>query len=88
MRLELIEEFLALPGVLSHSHQIEQTLIASCSAKFGFEMLPQEYDVYTGPIRPAVPCRHYAGPTRPLMYCEGMRLLADEGFLTSEAWLS
>jgi hypothetical protein len=82
LRLDWIEEFLALPGVLSHPHQIEQTLIALCSARFGFSMLPAEYDVYTGPLRAGVPCRHYAGPTRHLMYGEGIRLLSRQGFLS------
>lgn len=81
MRFDWIEEFLALPGILGHPHQIEQTLIALCSAKFGFSMLPPEYDVHTGPIREGVPCRHYAGPTRPLLYGEGMRILVALGFL-------
>lgn len=86
IRPEWTEEFLELPGMLSHPHQIEQTLIALCCARFGFSMLPSEYDVVTGPIQNAVPCRHYAGPMRPLMYSEGMRRLSDLGFLNPEAW--
>ncbi len=85
MRLDWVEEFLALPGILGHPHQIEQTLIALCSAKFGFTMLPAEYDVHTGAIRDGAPSRHYAGPMRPLMYGEGLRVLANQGFLKS-AW--
>ena len=81
LRLDWIEHFLALPGILSHSHQIEQTLIALCSAKHGFTMLPAEYDVHLGPRNPSAPSRHYAGPTRPLMYGEGIRTLVEEGFL-------
>ena len=81
LRLDWIEQFLALPGILSHSHQIEQTLIALCSAKFGFQMLPAEYDVHTGPRNPREPSRHYAGPTRPQMYSEGIRALVKSGFL-------
>ncbi len=81
LRLEWIEEFLALPGVLSHPHQIEQTLIALCSARFGFEMLPAEYDVHLGPRHPRAPSRHYAGPMRPLMYGEGVHELVKKGFL-------
>ena len=42
LRLDWMEEFLALPGILSHTHQIEQTLTALCSAKFGFQMLPAD----------------------------------------------
>ena len=85
LRLDWIEEFLALPGILSHSHQVEQTLIALCSASYGFEMLPAEYDVYTGGRRERAPCRHYAGPMRPLMYSEGIRALVRHGLLSSAA---
>ena len=81
IRLDLVEEFLALPGMLSHPHQIEQTLIALCSAKFGFQMLPGEYDVHLGSRRPGAPSRHYCGPLRPLMYGEGIRDLVRGGFL-------
>ena len=81
LRLEWIENFLALPGIDSHSHQIEQTLIALCSAKFGFRMLPAVYDVHPGPRKTDAPSRHYAGPMRPLMYEEGIRELAEKGFL-------
>lgn len=83
IRYEWIEEFLTLPGILSHPHQIEQTLIALCSAKFGFTMLPAEYDIHLGPRRPGVPCRHYTGPIRHLMYSEGVRALAADGILDS-----
>lgn len=83
LRLDWIEEFLGLPGILSHSHQIEQTLIALCSGKYGFQMLPAEYDVRHGPRDPAAPSRHYAGPMRPLMYSEGIRTLVADGFLTA-----
>ncbi|MGB8167989.1 MAG: hypothetical protein WCF18_10895 [Chthoniobacteraceae bacterium] len=86
MRLDWIEAFLDLPGILGHPHQIEQTLIALCSAKFGFSMLPAEYDVHTGAIRDGVPCRHYAGPTRPRMYSEGMKTLFQRGFLNASSW--
>ncbi len=85
LRYDWIEEFLALPGILSHPHQIEQTLIALCSAKFGFSMLPEEYDVHTGPRRAGIPCRHYTGPIRHLMYREGMRELAAQGILEASA---
>ena len=83
LRLDWIEQFLALPGILSHPHQIEQTLIALCSAKFGFQMLPAEYDVHPGPRNPRAPSRHYAGPMRPLMYSEGIRELSKNSFLTA-----
>ena len=77
------EEFLGLPDILSHSHQIEQTLIALCSARFGFEMLPAEYDVHLGSRRPGAPSRHYTGPIRHLMFSEGIRTLVRQGFLNS-----
>ena len=78
-----MEEFLALPGILSHHHQIEQTLFALCSARFGYEMLPGEYDIHLGPRAPAAPSRHYTGPIRHLMYGEGLRDLVHAGFLSS-----
>ena len=83
LRFDWVEEFLGLPDILSHSHQIEQTLIALCSARFGFEMLPAEYDVHLGPRRPGAPIRHYTGPIRHLMFSEGIRTLARQGFLKS-----
>lgn len=86
IRFDWIEEFLGLPDILSHPHQIEQTLIALCSARFGFAMLPPDYDVHTGPMRAGDPCRHYAGPTRPLLYREGMRTLCECGFLKASSW--
>lgn len=81
IRFDWVEEFLALPGILSHPHQIEQTIIALCSARYGFEMLPQEYDVRLDKAAPGAPSRHYTGPIRHLMYSEGMRQLAKTGFL-------
>jgi hypothetical protein len=81
LRYDWMEEFLALPDILSHHHKIEQTLIALCSARFGYEMLPAEYDVHVGPRAPGVPSRHYTGPIRHLMYCEGVRDLVRAGFL-------
>jgi hypothetical protein len=80
LRFDWFEEFLGLPDILSHSHQIEQTLIALCSARFGFEMLPAEYDVHIGPRRQGIPCRHYTGPIRRLFYEEGIRELSRQGF--------
>ena len=80
VRFDWVEEFLVLPGIMSHSHQIEQTITALCSARFGFRMLPEEYDVYIGPRRPGTPSRHYTGPIRPMMYDEGIRELVRNGF--------
>ncbi len=83
IRLDWVEEFLALPGIDGHSHQIEQTLIALCSAKYGFQMLPPEYDVRLDQIAPGAPSRHYTGPIRHLMYREGVQRLLTCGFLTA-----
>ncbi len=80
-----VERFLALPGIMSHSHRIEQTLIALSSARFGFEMLPPEYDVHTGRSRPADPCRHYTGPVRHMLYGEGIPRLIGLGLLKSRS---
>jgi hypothetical protein len=81
LRYEWMEEFLTLPGILSHHHQIEQTLFALCSCRFGFDMLPGEYDVHTGPRAAGVPSRHYTGPIRHLLYGEGVRDLVQTHFL-------
>lgn len=79
--LAWIEEFLALPGICETECVIEQTLAALCSARFGYRMLPAEYDVHMGARRPDAPSRHYCGPLRPLMYGEGIRDLVRGGFL-------
>lgn len=81
LRYEWMEEFLALPGILSHHHMIEQTLFALCSCRYGYDMLPAEYDVHTGPRAAGVPSRHYTGPIRHLLYGEGVRDLVQAGFL-------
>ena len=81
LRLDWIEDFLTLPGILSHPHRIEQTLIALCSCRLGYEMLPAEYDVQLGPWDSGLPCRHFTGPIRHLMYRDGMRHLKANGFL-------
>jgi hypothetical protein len=83
IHFDWVEEFLALPGILSHPHQIEQTLIALCSARFGFVMLPSEYDVRLESPPPGAPSRHYTGPIRHLMYSEGIRRLKKAGFSTN-----
>ncbi len=79
--LAWIEEFLALPNIFKNQYVIEQTLAALCSARFGFRMLPAEYDVRMGARRPETPSRHYCGPARHLMYGEGLRELVRGGFL-------
>lgn len=82
LKSEWIEEFLTLPGVLGHFWRIEQTLFALCSAKFGVELLPQEYRVsLTRGIKNCV-SKHYVGPVRHLMFGEGMRELKHRGMLS------
>ncbi len=80
LRLDWIEEFLALPGILDHFWRIEQTLFALCSFRFGSELLPDEYRVQLeGETRGS--CRHYIGAIRHLMYGQGMSRLVRSGFL-------
>ena len=81
LRFDWVEEFLGLPGVLGHFWRIEQTLYALCSSRFGCELLPPEYDVFLDGSLNDRPSRHYVGAVRHLMYSEGMRKLAAEGFL-------
>ena len=78
MRLDWIEEFLGLPGIIGHFWRIEQTLYALFSSRFGCELLPSAYDVYLTPGIGDRPSRHYVGAIRHLMYGEGMRRLARE----------
>jgi hypothetical protein len=76
LRLDWLEEFLALPGIIGHFWRIEQTLFALCSSRFGTELLPPEYDVHlTGPAGTA-PSRHYVGAIRHLLYKEGVSRVA------------
>ncbi len=83
--LDLIEHWLGLPGVMGHPHRIEQTIIAMLSCRHGFEFLPQEYDVQIRDGLPTLPCRHYTGPIRHLMYQRGIRHLVRNGFLSTVA---
>lgn len=79
IRLDWLEEFLSLPGILDgHFWRIEQTLFALCSCKHGAELLPPEYRVSLQPGMEGKPMRHYVGGIRHLMYAEGMRWLARE----------
>jgi hypothetical protein len=81
LQYEWMEAFLELPGILDHWWRIEQTLFALCSARFGNELLPPEYDVYLTKGLGDKPSRHYVGAIRHLMYGEGMQRLAKEGLL-------
>ena len=88
IRLDAIEEWLTMPEIWSHDHRIEQTLIALYSCLFGHEFLPREYDVHLGPFSPTLPCRHFTGPIRHMMYSDGMRVLAGKGLLKHDSQLS
>src|SRR5262249_19538336 len=60
MRLDWLEEFLALPGILQgYFWRIEQTLFALCSSRFGVELLPDEYTLHLEPGIARRPFRHY-----------------------------
>ncbi|MEM9156273.1 MAG: hypothetical protein AAGB13_14760 [Cyanobacteria bacterium P01_F01_bin.33] len=81
LRLDWIEEFLALPDIIGHFWRIEQTLYALCSSRYGYEPLPIDYDVHLEPGLRDIPSRHYVGAIRHLMYQEGMQHLVKQGFL-------
>lgn len=81
LRFDWMEEFLAAPGIEDHFWRIEQTLYALCSARFGVELLPPEYDVRLVRAVGQGPCRHYIGAIRHWMYSEGMRELVRRKFL-------
>jgi len=72
LRLDWIEEFLGLPGIMGHFWRIEQTTYALCSSRFGVELLPDEYAVYRGQTDFGKPLRHYVGEVRARLYAEGM----------------
>jgi hypothetical protein len=80
MRLEWIEEFLALPDMIGHFWRIEQTLYALFSSRFGVELLPDEYRVRLEANLQGLPSRHYVGAIRHLMYGEGIQQLVQQGF--------
>jgi hypothetical protein len=87
MKLEWIEEFLAIPGLAEgHFWRIEQTLYALCGSQHGAELLPQDYDVrLEAGISPRI-FRHYVGAIRHLMYGEGIARLMQDGFLERCLW--
>lgn len=85
LRLDWLEEFLGLPGVLGHFWRIEQTLFALCSSRYGVELLPDEYAVRLSVGSEELPVRHYVGAVRHLMYREGIRRLVRDGLLRREA---
>lgn len=76
MQLDWMEEFLRIPGMPEgHFWRIEQTLFALCAARFGMELLPDEYRVFLKGDVGNRPYRHYVGAVRDRMYAEGMRKL-------------
>jgi hypothetical protein len=81
LRLEWIEEFLGLSGVLGHFWRIEQTLFALCSFRFGAELLPDEYAVRLEASSTGKCCKHYVGAIRRHMYDSGLPRLVQAGFL-------
>lgn len=84
--LDDIERYLSLPGIGSHDHRVEQTLIGLYSSKYGFEYLPKEYDVRLNVGDYAGPCRHFTGPIRHLMYKEGISYLIKQGFISKKGF--
>lgn len=80
LRIDWIEEFLGLPGILSHFWRIEQTLFALCSFRFGAELLPDEYRVELLPSSGRKCCKHYVGAIRHHMYDTGFPSLVRSGF--------
>jgi hypothetical protein len=69
---ECFEEWLLLPGMLSHHHRIEQTLVGLACSRFGHQFLPEDYDVHLRKTQPGQIVKHYTGPIRHLMYREGL----------------
>lgn len=87
MKLEWIEEFLAVPGLAEgHFWRIEQTLYALCGSRHGAELLPPDYDVRLETGIPPRIFRHYVGAIRHLMYGEGIAHLSQEGLLNRRQW--
>jgi len=87
MRLQWIEEFLAVPGIVEgHFWRIEQTLYALCGSRHGAELLPPDYDVRLQAGIPPRIFRHYVGAIRHLMYGEGIAHLAQDRFLDRCPW--
>jgi hypothetical protein len=81
LRLSWLEEFLTLPGILSHFWQIEQTLLALSSSRFGTELLPPEYALRLDAGIENRPCKHYVGAVREAFYSEGIATLHRHGVL-------
>lgn len=88
LTLEMMEEFLHDPDILSNPWLTEQTLQALCASRTSTRFLPDSYFV-TGVFRPGLidntgrifTAKHYSGGGRPLLYEEGMRQLIKQGLL-------
>lgn len=78
LRLDWLEEFLALPDIIGYFWKIEQTLFALCSSRFGVELLPPEYDVKLTETFESTPSRHYVGAIRHLLYRHGIRRVSSQ----------
>jgi hypothetical protein len=81
LNLDWLEKFLTLPDIIGYFWRIEQTLYALCSSQFGAELLPSAYTVHLEGGIEDLPCRHYVGKIRHLMYREGIHQLVQKGFL-------
>jgi hypothetical protein len=80
--LNLCERYLEHPDVARSSGYIEQTLYAlHASEKGGVAYLPETYlvDLRSGLSYEGLVARHFAGPSRPLLTREGMRLALRYG---------
>lgn len=80
---EQLEKYLQIPGITSHPYggRSEQALFALSCCQFGFEFLPEDYDVHLNKTPINVPCRHYVSPIRHMMYGEGIKRLVKNQFL-------
>jgi hypothetical protein len=72
---EDLEAFLADLQVLDHPWRFEQTLHALCSGKSSAHLLPEEYDIYWGKVKPDPVMRHYVGAIRTRLFSEGIQTL-------------
>jgi len=66
------EWLMMLPGILSHPHRIEQTLVGLACSRFGHQFLPEDYDVQLQRTQSTQIVKHYTGPIRHLIYREGI----------------
>jgi hypothetical protein len=81
LQLTEIERYLSSNLLQGHFWLIEQTLFCLCSSRYGCQPLSQPYDVILEDGLSKKPLKHYVGAIRNRMYAEGMRHLAQQGFL-------